>query len=182
MKKIKGFTLIEILVTVFILGILVALMIPRIMDAIQKSKQKGTMSDMNTISKALTDYVTDNGFLPDQNGVMDSSFVSMISVLYLKVVPLRDQWGGDLLVYTGSNVITAVPNASPSNMSMDDFAVVSFGRNMQPDGYTQYDPDNPDLKDVFFETDNLSSYNQDLVVWNGSWVHAPKTARLGSGS
>ena len=180
MKKRRGFTLIEILVVVVILGILVALLVPRILGAIQKSKQKGTMVDMNTLAKALTDYTTDYGFLPEVNGVMDSSFVTKISALYLKVVPLRDQWGGDLFVYTGSNVATAVPNVNSSNLGMDDFAVVSLGRNKQPDGYTQYDPLNPDLRDAFFTTSTISSYNQDLVIWNGSWVHAPKTAKLGS--
>ncbi|MCD6515916.1 MAG: prepilin-type N-terminal cleavage/methylation domain-containing protein, partial [Candidatus Aminicenantes bacterium] len=57
MKREKGFTLIELLIFVAIIGILAALLIPNIMTAMQKAKQKGTMKDVSTIATALTDYM-----------------------------------------------------------------------------------------------------------------------------
>jgi general secretion pathway protein G len=58
-RKRKSFTLIETLIVVVIIGILAALLIPQIMSAVQKAKQKGTMQDINSIAKALTDYIAE---------------------------------------------------------------------------------------------------------------------------
>ena len=181
LRKIRGFTLIEILIVVAIVGILAALLIPNIMAAIQKAKQKGTMKDTNSIATAITDYITDNAELPAMSGNLSTytTFVQGLSTLYLKVCPLQDQWGGNYEIYTGSAVTTAVTNAVATDLAEDDFAVASLGRNKQSDGYAAYNPLSPDPAVVYFQISNMSSFNQDLVIWNGSWVHAPKTAQLG---
>ncbi len=32
---------------------------------------------------------------------------------------------------------------------------------------------------AYFDITGMASFNQDLVNWDGSWVHAPKSAQLG---
>jgi hypothetical protein len=59
----------------------------------------------------------------------------------------------------------------------DDFVMMSYGRDRQQSPFT-YDPQTPSL--VFFEISSMSSFNEDLAIWNGYWVHAPKAAQLGN--
>ena len=60
-----GFTLIELLIVVAIIGILTAISIPALDTAIQKSRQRATMSDMRTLANALHAYLVDEGHFPD---------------------------------------------------------------------------------------------------------------------
>jgi len=35
-----------------------------------------------------------------------------------------------------------------------------------------------DSRGSYFELTALPSFNQDLIIWNGSWIHVPKSAQL----
>ena len=59
-----GFTLIEVLVVVVILGILAALVVPRIMDRPDEAKRVAAKADVQAIAQALKLYRLDNGFYP----------------------------------------------------------------------------------------------------------------------
>ena len=66
MKKIlhKGFTLIEVMIVVVILGILAAVVIPRILDRPDQAKVTAAKADIATIMQALKLYRLDNGAYP----------------------------------------------------------------------------------------------------------------------
>ena len=64
MKTPRGFTLIEVLVVVVILGILAALVVPRIMDRPDEAKRVAAKADVMAIVQALKLYRLDNGFYP----------------------------------------------------------------------------------------------------------------------
>ena len=64
MIKQRGFSLIEIMVVVVILGILSALIIPKIMSRPDEARKVKAKSDVLAIQNALDLYKLDNGFYP----------------------------------------------------------------------------------------------------------------------
>jgi general secretion pathway protein G len=100
-----GFTLIEVLVVVVILGILAGLIVPRIMDRPDQARVVAAKNDINAIMNALKLYRLDNGVYP----AGDQGLQALVqrpesgniprnwkSGGYLERLP-KDPWGGDYL-------------------------------------------------------------------------------------
>jgi general secretion pathway protein G len=60
----KGFTLIEMLIVVVIVGILASALIPRLTSAKDKTENTGAIKDLSDIVTALEIYQIDNGTYP----------------------------------------------------------------------------------------------------------------------
>jgi prepilin-type N-terminal cleavage/methylation domain-containing protein len=65
MKRSKGFTLIELMVVIVILGILSAVIAPRIPQFVNKAKEGRTKGNLATLRSTMNIYYSDNdGFYP----------------------------------------------------------------------------------------------------------------------
>ena len=65
MKRSKGFTLIELMVVIVILGILSAVIAPRIPQFVNKAKEGRTKGNLATLRSTLNIYYSDNdGWYP----------------------------------------------------------------------------------------------------------------------
>jgi general secretion pathway protein G len=64
LKRSKGFSLIEIMVVVVILGILSAIIVPQIMSRPDQAREVKARQDILSIQNALDLYKLDNGFYP----------------------------------------------------------------------------------------------------------------------
>ena len=69
----KGFTLIELMVVVVIIGILAAIAIPNFMRMQQRAKESSTKNNMHTLQLTVEDFSTlNNGAYPADNTVQTS--------------------------------------------------------------------------------------------------------------
>ena len=77
MRKIRmarraGFTLIEIMVVVVILGLLAALVVPRIGSQVDEAKRTTARTQINSLGDTLDMYRLHNGFYPSTQQGLDA--------------------------------------------------------------------------------------------------------------
>lgn len=72
MNKNAGFTLIEILVVMVILGIMATLIVPKIMSRPEQARIIKAKQDILTLESALDIYRLDNGFYPSTDQGLDA--------------------------------------------------------------------------------------------------------------
>ena len=63
-KSVKGFTLLEVMVVIVILGILGSLVVPNLMGNLDKAKVQKAISDISALETTLKLYKTDNNRYP----------------------------------------------------------------------------------------------------------------------
>ena len=71
-RGVRGFTLIEVMVVVVILGILAAVVVPRIMDRPDTARITKARQDIRVLEGALNLYKLDNHFYPSTEQGLDA--------------------------------------------------------------------------------------------------------------
>src|ERR1019366_8534340 len=94
MKKLmtkKGFTLIELMIVVAIIGILAAIAIPQFANLVSKSQEGRTKANLGTIRSALSIYYGDSeGWYPVGSGAGLGLGALSVSGRYLNKIPNAD--------------------------------------------------------------------------------------------
>ena len=121
-----GFTLVEMLVVISIIGLIMALVGPRVLNYLSESKVKAARIQIESLSSALDLYYLDNGRYPSSSEglvalVQRPSNASAWNGPYLKTsTPPADPWGHPYIY------------RSPADHA--PFEIVSFGSSGQPGG------------------------------------------------
>ena len=155
----KGFTLLELMMVVAIIGILSAIAVPNLLVAIQRAKQRRAMVDMKNIAQAWESRNTEvsrynaAGASYDGAGVATdlSQVVGILSPTYMKTVPTVDPWHNGYCTFLEYGIGDAMPAAK--------YAIVSGG------------------KDGILDTTSLpgpiTNYDCDIVYSNGTFLSYP---------
>ena len=122
-RKDAGFTLIEILLVVVIIGILAAIAVPRLGGRVGQSQIAAARAGVGAIGTAIDLYETDNGKLPEslQNLVTKGSEPNWNGPYIRKAEGLKDPWGTEYQ-YTKQGEDFTVVSAGPDKSfgSSDD--------------------------------------------------------------
>lgn len=109
MKKVsrtskKGFTLVELLVVIGIIGLLAAIILPKFTGYTDKAIQKDAVSQARTVYTQMMAYYTEKGKFPaDIDGVIAEA--AKVGLTVGKAAPTKGTDGGYISAYgTGSTV------------------------------------------------------------------------------
>ncbi len=95
LKRQEGFTLLELLIVIVIIGILAVLIIPNLASGPARARDAQRKSDLRSLKTALETYFNDNNVYPPAGGVSCEpdvagclgTVLSGGTTIYMKVVP-----------------------------------------------------------------------------------------------
>jgi len=126
----RGFTLIEILVVIIVLGLLAALVGPRILGRVSEAKSATARTQVELLGLALDNYRLDNGAYPTTDQGLDALQAKPTREPvplswrgpYVKRDVPRDPWGRPYIY------------KSPGEHNASGYDLSSLGRDGQPGG------------------------------------------------
>ena len=104
----KGFTLVEIMIVVVIIGLLAAMAIPAFQKVREQSREKAMLNNLRQVASAGQQYVLEEGTQSiDYNGLVGDYFADIQTVAGEDYTSLEvSEDGGSLVVGAGSTTVT----------------------------------------------------------------------------
>jgi general secretion pathway protein G len=131
-KKEKGFTLIELMVVISIIGILATLAVPTYKNIVQRARETVLKNNLFAIRDVIDQYYQDKGKYP-------ATIQDLVSEGYFRVMPIDPMTGEANWVevpYSGNEEGQLEPTEGEEGMGIWD--VHSASEEMSLDGKTKY--------------------------------------------
>ena len=77
----EGFTLIELMIVMSILGLLLSIALPKYFQGLERAKESVLIQDLKVMREAIDHFYQDKGIYPDQ-------LIDLVSYQYLKEIPI----------------------------------------------------------------------------------------------
>ncbi len=112
-----GYSLVEILIVLAIIGILLTIAIPNLFKAEEAAKKRATEMEMRGIIAAVYNYRLANYSLPN-------SLKVLVDEGYIKVDALKDEWGTDYKFSLVNNELTIISAGADRKFGTKDDIVI----------------------------------------------------------
>jgi len=139
----KGFSLIELLIVVAIIGIIAAIAVPQLMNAMDRGRQRRSMADMRNIATA-------NGTMRVDTGAYATVLGDLVPT-WMQVTPTDDGWGNP---YIYAQIAAAA--GAPAGYSIESEGALGAPGPDPPAGTWINEP-----------------YDGDIMLVNGMFTQAP---------
>jgi general secretion pathway protein G len=162
-KRSKGLFIVLgcgiLLFLVFVVGIIAALLVPNFLDALQKSRQKRAMVEMQRIGQTVEAYKAEHEYAPAATDM--AGLAAALGPDYASVIPRLDPWQHPYRY--------ACWQESPSEKGCDHYRIASAGR----DGKFEQ----LDLKAYEPAEFDTIQYDRDIVFGDGAFIVQPRRIR-----
>jgi len=140
----RGFSLIELLIVCAVIGLIAAIAIPNLVNAIQRARQARTVGDIRAISNSVAMYHQDYADFPISTSWAEIATVEEALNAYMENIPANDGWQRAFMYISDG----------------DTYTVASYGLNGQFDTPWTIGP--------------IGFFDDDIVVNDGIFVQWPQ--------
>ncbi len=113
-QRHQGFSIVELVLVILIIGLVASILIPNLIDAIHKAKQRRTMAELRLIGTAWMNWLTDQAGAASAGAgqtyqVGDFTALTYAQIygylhpsdtfFYMQEIPEKDAWGSQLTFY-----------------------------------------------------------------------------------
>jgi len=140
----RGFSLIELLIVTAVIGLIAAIAIPNLVNAIQRARQSRTTADLRGLATGIGMYQQDYAKFPLQGSLVPVTTIADDIAPYMGNVKGTDGWQRDLYYASGG----------------DNYTLLSYGLN--------------GVADTPWTIGPIHYFDDDIVIEGGAFIQWPE--------